>query len=91
MHLQPIVRVLLTALAAGLGAAATQIDNETVQILAAIVVPTIAAVGIVPPQVPTRTVIDGEESRRSSWSIRKDDGHSLVELARRPRADRCSC
>ena len=56
--IQPVVRLILTAIAAGLGAAATQIDNETLRIVAAILVPTLAAIGIVPPQVPTKTVID---------------------------------
>lgn len=58
MQLQPLVRILLTALAAGLGAAAATIDNETVRIVAAIGVPVLAAIGIIPPQVPTRTVVD---------------------------------
>lgn len=57
MTLQPIVRVVLTALAAGIGAAATQIDNETLRIVAAVLVPTLAALGIIPPQIPTKTVV----------------------------------
>ncbi len=69
MTLQPIVRVILTALAAGIGAAATQIDNETLRVVAAILVPTLAASGIVPPQVPTKTVVDRD----------REAGYGIVE------------
>ena len=70
MTIQPVVRVALTALAAGIGAAATQIDNETLRIVAAILVHTLAAVGIVPPQVPTKTVVHRDGER----------GYTLIEM-----------
>lgn len=70
MNIQPAVRIVLTALAAGLGAAATQIDNETLRIIAAVLVPTLAAIGIVPPQVPTKTIVTKDGER----------GYGLVEL-----------
>jgi len=69
MQLHPAVRLILTALAAGLGAAAATIDNETIRIVAAIGVPVLAAIGIIPPQVPTRTVVDK----------RREDGYGAIE------------
>lgn len=71
MRIQPIVRVILTAIAAGLGAAAATVDNETVRIIAAIGIPVLAAVGIIPPQVPARTSID---ATRQPVNVVRDEG-----------------
>lgn len=77
MQLQPIVRVILTALAAGIGAAATQIDNETLRVVAAVLVPTLAAIGIYPPQAPVRTSLIEKEPVSV---VRDEDGVTLVEV-----------
>lgn len=56
--LQPIVRVLLTVLAAALTAVVAQSDGlpEWVQIVASAGLVILAGFGIIPPQVPVQTV-----------------------------------
>lgn len=61
MQLQPVVRVLLTFLVAGLSTAVATVDDETFRIIAGAIVSGLAAIGIVPPQLPTRTVVDTDE------------------------------
>jgi hypothetical protein len=61
MQLQPVVRVILTFLVAALSTAVATVDSETFRIIGGILISGLAAVGIVPPQLPTRTVTDNQE------------------------------
>jgi hypothetical protein len=70
VQLQPAVRILLTALAAGLGVVVATLDDETVRIIGMAILAALAAVGITPPQVPTRTSIDTE---RQPVSVVRDE------------------
>lgn len=60
MQLQPTVRVFLAFLVAALSAAVATVDDETFRIIAGAIIAGLAAIGITPPQVPTRTVVDTE-------------------------------
>lgn len=60
MKYQPYVRIFLTFLVAALSTAVATVDDETFRIVASIVLSGLAAVGIVPPQLPTRTSVDTE-------------------------------
>ena len=64
-QLQPVVRLVLTAIAAGIAALGAQADSlpTEVQIAITVLAAVFAGIGIVPPQVPTRTTVvakDGE-------------------------------
>lgn len=77
MNIQPVVRIFLTFLVAGLSTAVATVDDETFRIIAGIILSGLAAVGIVPPHVPTRTVIDTENE---PVNIVREEGQSIVEL-----------
>lgn len=72
MQLQPVVRVVLTAIAASIAAVTATMDGqpEWLQAVLAAGAAALAAVGIIPPQVPTKTVV----------SRKRQDGYSIVEL-----------
>lgn len=55
--LQPTVRLILTAASAALGVLVATVPNQTVRIIGGALIAGISAVGIVPPQIPTRTVL----------------------------------
>jgi hypothetical protein len=57
MQLQPVVRVILTFLVAALSTAVATVDDETFRVVGGILISGLAAVGIVPPQLETRTVV----------------------------------
>lgn len=60
MQLQPAVRLCLTFVVAALSCLVGLVDNETVRLICLPLITGLAAVGIVPPQVPTRTVLSNE-------------------------------
>lgn len=60
MQIQPVVRIVLTFLVAALSALVATVDDETVRIICAPLIAGLSAIGIIPPQVPTRTSIDTE-------------------------------
>ena len=78
MSLQPTVRILLTFLVAALSTVLATVDDETIRLICAPLVAGLAAIGIVPPQIPTRTVVDTENQRVNVVS--DDAGQSIVEV-----------
>lgn len=71
-NLQPSVRLLLTALAAGIGAFTATLDGqpEWVQALLAGVSVFLAGVGVIPPQLGAHTTV----------TKRGQDGYGLVDV-----------
>jgi hypothetical protein len=64
MKLQPVVRTVLTFLAAALAVIVASVHDETVRLIGAALVVGLAAIGIVPPQLPTRTVVEKVKDER---------------------------
>lgn len=58
MKYTPAIRGVLTFLAAGLSVVIATVNNETARIIGSAIIVGLAAVGIVPPHIPTRTSVD---------------------------------
>lgn len=65
MTLQPAVRIILTFIVATLSCLVGLVDNETVRVICLPLIAGLAAVGIVPPQVPTQTVVAAKKKLKS--------------------------
>lgn len=61
MQLQPLVRIILTFLVAALSTVIALVPNQTIRLVCAPIVSGLAAIGIVPPQVPIKTVAIGKQ------------------------------
>lgn len=72
MRLQPAVRIFLTFLVAGLSTAVATVDDESFRIVAGIILSGLAAVGVVPPQLGTRTVMKEETALEPVTVIREE-------------------
>lgn len=70
MVLQPVVRTVLTFIAAAVGVVVASVHDETVRLVGTALIVGLAAIGIVPPQVPTRTVVARREDTVSIKSER---------------------
>lgn len=77
MRYQPSIRVALTFLVAALSTVVATVDDETIRLICAPIISGLAAIGIVPPQVPTRTSIDTD--RQPVNVVHEQDGYSIVE------------
>jgi hypothetical protein len=73
-----IARLVLTFLVAALSSLIAIVDDETIRVVCAPIVAGLAAIGIVPPQVPTRTVV----ARRDDEVVvrRGERGYTIIEL-----------
>jgi hypothetical protein len=69
MKLQPVVRTVLTFLAAALAVIVASVHDETVRLIGAALVVGLAAIGIVPPQLPTRTVVEKVKDERGYGGV----------------------
>jgi acid phosphatase family membrane protein YuiD len=78
MQLQPTVRIVLTFLVAALSTLVAMVDDQTIRLIGAPIIAGLAAVGIVPPHIPTRTSVDTENQRVSV--VREERGYTIVEL-----------
>ena len=74
---QPAVRVFLTFMVAALSTAVATVDDETFRVVASIILSGLAAIGIVPPHIPTRTSIDAGVQPVNV--VRDEEGVSVVE------------
>jgi hypothetical protein len=69
MKLQPVVRTVLTFIAAALAVIVASVHDETVRLIGAALVVGLAAIGIVPPQLPTRTVVEKVKDERGYGGV----------------------
>lgn len=77
----PVIRVILTFLAAGLAVVVATVHSETVRIVASAITVGLAAVGIVPPHVGTVTsVVEKDEPVNIVKQDGRADGGFLMGL-----------